>query len=208
MADLLEQLGSIPPHRVRLFPSPGKAAERDVIRIEAREGRLCELVDGVLVEKPTGFYESRVAAALIYFLEDFLTRHDLGVVVGEAGMMRLAPRRVRIPDVSFISWARLPRRKVPRKPIPDLVPDLAVEVLSASNTPEEMKRKLQEYFQAGVRLVWFIHPGTRKVEVYTSAEEFTLLGPKQTLEGGAVLPGFVLPIQKLFARADRGKGRP
>src|SRR5215210_5349558 len=77
MADVLEQLGDVPLRRVLADPPPGTATEQDVIEVEAREKRLCELVDGVLVEKPMGFYESRVATVLSHFLEDFLDRHDL-----------------------------------------------------------------------------------------------------------------------------------
>ena len=145
VADLLTQLGSIPAHRVRLPPLPGTATKQDVIEIEARENRLCELVDGVLVEKPRGYYESRLAALILHFLEDFLEEHDLGMVLGADGTLEILPHLVRIPDVSFISWDRVPSRdELPAEPIPNLVPDLAVEVLSESNTPEEMKRKLRE----------------------------------------------------------------
>src|SRR5437870_6122125 len=122
IGDLLEELGDIPPWRVRLRPAPGTATERDVIAVEARENRLCELVDGVLVEKAPGFYESRVAALVFHFLEEYLEEHDLGIVVGADGMMRLAPRLVRIPDGSFVSWKRLPGRRVPRDPIARLSP--------------------------------------------------------------------------------------
>ena len=207
MADLLEQLGDVPLWRVLADPAPGTATEQDVIDIEAREKRLCELVDGVLVEKPMGFYESRVAAVLIQLLGNFLDQHDLGIVVGEAGMMRLAPGRVRIPDVAFISWGRIPDRQVPRRPIPDLVPDLAVEVLSESNTDKEMARKRGEYFQAGVRLAWFIDPVERTAEIYTAADQSTAIGQAGALDGGDVLPGFVLPLPELFARADRQRPR-
>ncbi len=206
VADLLERLGSVPANRVRLHPHPGTATVQDVITIEARENRLCELVDGVLVEKPMGFYESRLAIALSYFLEDFLTLHNLGIVAGADGMIRLAPRLVRIPDVSFISWKRLPKRKIPREPVPHLVPDLAVEVLSESNTEAEMKRKIREYFDAGVQLVWLIDPETRTAEVYTAPDQSTLLREKQFLDGGTVLPGFRLLIRKLFVRANQGSG--
>ena len=65
---------------------------------------------------------------------------------------------VRIPDVAFTSWERLPGRRVPPEPIPELAPDLAVEVLSQSNTEAEMTRKRGEYFAAGVRLVWLVDP--------------------------------------------------
>ena len=143
LADLLERFGAIPAARIRYDPPPGTATEQDVITLEARENRLFELVDGVLVEKAMGFYESFLAMRLVQFLLTFVEQHALGIVAGAAGMLRLAPGRVRIPDVSFISWDRLPQRRVPRQPIPDLVPDLAVEVLSEGNTPREMEQKLQ-----------------------------------------------------------------
>src|SRR5687768_16318248 len=103
MADLLEALGDVPPDRVRLRPAPGTATERDVVEVQTREGRPCELVDGVLVEKPMGLRESLWACVLIGILEDFLKRHDLGIVTAPDGAMRLMPGLVRIPDVSFIS---------------------------------------------------------------------------------------------------------
>jgi Uma2 family endonuclease len=207
LADLLEQLGDVPLCRILVEPAPGTATEQDVIDVEAREKRLCELVDGVLVEKPMGFYESRVAIVLSHFLENFLDEHDLGIVVGEAGMMRMGTGLVRIPDVSFIAWDRLPDRQIPRRPIPDLVPDLAVEVLSESNTDKEMERKRGEYFQAGVRLAWFIDPVERTAEVYTAPDQPTATGQDGALDGGDVLPGFVLPLRELFARADRQRPR-
>ena len=73
-------------------------------------------------------------------------------------MLKLDIDLVRIPDVSFVSWDRVPGRKFPSEPVPPLVPDLAVEVISPSNTPKEMDEKLQEYFEKGVRLVWFVRP--------------------------------------------------
>jgi Uma2 family endonuclease len=208
VADLLERLGQVPPERVRLRPAPGTATEQDVLDVEAREDRLCELVDGVLVEKAMGLYESVVAVVLIGILEEFLKRNDLGIVVGEAGMMRLAAGLVRIPDVAFISWDCLPGRKVPRRPIPDLAPDLAVEVLSESNTAKEMACKLREYFRAGARLVWYADPVARTVRVHTSPRRSALLGEADTLDGGDVLPGFALPVRDWFARADRSGPRP
>src|SRR5262249_14451440 len=157
-ADLLEHLGGIPPHRIRIFPPPGTATEQDVTDIGASEGRLYELIDGVLVEKTMGYFESRLAMLLGHFIESFLEQHDLGIVVGLDGTVRLAPGMVRSPDVAFFSWNHFPNRQLPRESIPNLVPDLAVEVLSASNTRQEMDRKLHEYFATGVRLVWYVDP--------------------------------------------------
>jgi len=201
VVDLLDQFGPIPASRIRHDPAPGTATEQDVIDIEARENRLCELVDGILVEKTVGYYESCLAVQLIRFLGNFADEHDLGVVAGEAGMLRLAPGLVRIPDVSFISWNRLPGRRIPREPIPDLAPDLAVEVLSQSNTPQEMDRKLRDYFAAGASLVWYVDPQSRTVRVHTAPDQSKLLGEEATLRGGDLLPGFELPLCRLFAEA-------
>src|SRR5207249_3965907 len=151
LADLLRRLGSIPPDRVRFPPPPGAATERDLLDAVEAENRLCELVDGVLVEKAMGFRESLLAIALSGYLRGFVVPRNLGLVTGAEGMVWLSPGLVRIPDVAYISWDRIPGRKVPAEPIPHLAPDMAVEVLSEGNTAEEMARKLREYFAARVR---------------------------------------------------------
>lgn len=201
LADLLVRLGHVPPDRIRLHPAPGTAKETDLLVRPGGEKRLCELVDGVLVDKPMGYYESLLAALLIRFLGRFLDEHDLGVVLGADGTLRLAPGLVRLPDVSFISWDRFPGRRLPAEPIPDLAPDLAVEVLSKSNTDAEMARKLQEYFSAGCRLVWYVLPDVRAVRVYTDPTEVRILHEDDILDGGAVLPGFRLTVREWFDRA-------
>src|SRR5262245_48486444 len=198
VSDLLHQLCDIPPERVRLQPPPGTATEADVIAVHSREDRLCELVDGVLVEKTLGYYESYIAATLIRLFGNYVVAHDLGIVAGADGMMRLAPGLVRIPDVSFVSWEKLPGHLLPRQAIPDLVPDLAVEVLSEGNMPREMARKLNEYFALGVRLVWLVNPMTESTEAYPSRSQSTVLDKSATLEGGVILPGFTLSLSALF----------
>jgi Uma2 family endonuclease len=200
LADLLDRLG-VPPKRIRFRPPPGTATEADVLAYLNGEKRLCELVDGVLVEKPMGFYESVLAVILIGFLQAFREQHDLGIVSGPDGTLRLNPGLVRIPDVAFFSWERFPNRELPADAIPDLVPDLAVEVLSEGNTEPEMARKLQEYFRAGVRLVWYIDPRTRTAQVYTSPDDAHRVREDDALDGGAVLPGFRLTLRELFNRA-------
>ncbi|HQU41587.1 MAG TPA: Uma2 family endonuclease, partial [Pirellulales bacterium] len=100
LTDLAELFGPMPAWRIRSVPVPGTATEQDVIDIEEHENRLCELVEGVLVEKTVGFYESVIAVAIARRLGDFVEAHNLGVVSGEGGMMRLFPGMVRIPDVA------------------------------------------------------------------------------------------------------------
>jgi Uma2 family endonuclease len=203
LADLLEQLGGNAPERVRFLPAPGTATEEDVLAIRnSPERRLCELVDGVLVEKAMGLRESYLASVLITLLLTFVRPRNLGLVTAPDGTMRLAPGLVRIPDVAFISWDRLPNRRVPTDPLPDVAPDLAVEVLSVGNTAREMTRKRQDYFAAGVQIVWQVDPATRIVEVFTAPEQSTVLHAAQALEGGTVLPGFTLPLAALFGTLD------
>jgi Uma2 family endonuclease len=206
LADLLDGLGSIPLERVRLHPAPGTAVEEDLLKYVAGGRMLCELVDGVLVEKPMGFYESILAAVLIGHLRAFVQARDLGVVISPDGAMCLERGLVRSPDIGFLSWSRFPGRKIPREPIPAIAPDLAVEVLSKGNTEPEMQRKLREYFRSGARLVWYADPRALTVRVYTSPEKVTLLDENGTLDGGDVLPGFSLPIRQWFAEAGEQAG--
>ena len=83
-------------------------------------------------------------------------------------MLRLSPGLVRIPDLSFISRARLAHHRLAHAPILPLAPDLAVEVLSEGNPPREMARKVRDYFDAGCGLVWLVDPRTRTAAVYSS----------------------------------------
>lgn len=203
LADLVKRLGDIPINRIRLYPAPGTATVADLLDDPGDDYKMCELVEGTLVEKPMGFYESMLAVVLGQLLRNFLDQHDLGIIAGEEGPLRLSPGLVRKPDVTFIAWERLPNEELPAEPIPDLAPDLAVEVLSASNTKREIDRKLQEYFAAGTRLAWVLDPKRRTVRVHTSATEFRTLSENDTLDGGEVLPGFQLPIRDWFERARR-----
>lgn len=202
VAELQERLGGIPAERIRLNPPPGTATEEDLLHVLDHEDRICELIDGVLVEKPMGYYESIVAMELVYILRRYLDSNPLGKILGPDGTLRILHKQVRAADVAFLSWDRFPNRRLPKKPIPPLVPDLAIEILSKSNTKGEMKRKLRDYFDAGVRLVWLIDPPTRSAKSYTAADRFEPVPPNGTIDGGDVLPGFILSLQELFDNAE------
>lgn len=203
LADLLERLGGVPLDRIRFHPYPGTATKQDVIDIDAHEDRLCELIEGVLVEKTMGLKESLLASFLGSLLINFVIPRNLGIVTGADGTVELMPDLVRIPDVAFTNWDRIPGGKCPEDPIPLLAPNLAVEVLSRSNTQGEMKAKRGEYFGAGVELVWEIDPEDRTVAVYVSQKKAKVLRAGDILDGGKVLPGFTLAVQALFAELDR-----
>lgn len=187
-----------------MFPPPGQATPEDVEEIRAHEDRLCELIDGILVEKTMGWIESRLAVAIAFLIGKYLETNDLGVVTGADGTVRLYGNQVRIPDVSFFSWERFPNRKLPRESSPLLTPDLAIEVLSKSNTAREMDRKLKEYFTAGTQLVWYIDPIDQSARAFSAPDQFEELRGPQLLTGGIVLPGFSVSIDELFLRAGAG----
>ena len=204
VADLLERLDGIPAERIRIHPEPGTATEADLLRVLDHENIICELVAGTLVEKPMGYEESRLAGFVLTFLNIYLMRHNLGLAAGPDGTLRLTSGLVRVPDISFVSWDRLPDRKRPLGPVPMLSPDLAIEVLSKSNTRQEMDRKLGEYFDSGVLAVWLIDPKSRTAQVFSSPEESSLLTEADSLDGGTILPGFRLALRELFEVANRG----
>ncbi len=199
MADVIHQLGGIPADRILMRPTPGTATEADAVR-----HKLCELIDGTLVRKAVGYEESRLALILSHFIEDFLEENNIGFTVGADALHRLAPGRLREPDVAFTRWERMPRRRVPKEAIGSIVPDLAVEVLSRGNRKREIEQKRREYFTAGVTLVWIMDPRKRTVDVWTDADTRTVLHEDDALDGGDVLPGFRLPIRRWIERAERG----
>jgi Uma2 family endonuclease len=192
---LRRYFGMIPADRILLDPPPGTATEKDAVWINEHGNRLCELVDGVLLEKAMGADESEIGLWLGRWIFPYLQEHHLGKLLGADALLKLMPGLLRAPDVSFISWERYPKGK-PK--VPAVAPDLAVEVISESNTKKEIARKRREYFTCGSRLVWEIDPRKETVEVYTSLKKCKVLGVKDTLDGGKVLPGFKLRVAELF----------
>ena len=205
LEDRLADLGGIAPSRVRAFPAPGSATLDDLIETQRTDDRLCELVDGTLVEKPMGWQESLLAMVLVGSLGGFLESHPLGVITGPDGVTQLFEKIARAADVAFFCWGRMPDGKLPTHPVPELVPDFVVEVLGISNTRGEMARKRREYFQAGVRLVWMVDPQSRTVAVYTDPESFSVASEEDIIDGRDVLPGWTVDLGSLFAKLD-GKG--
>jgi len=203
VADMLAALGGVSPERIQMNPTPGKATEDDLLALHARSGRICELVDGVLVEKIMGAPEALLAGFILHLFWQHLEVHDLGIVLAPDGLLRILGRQVRVPDVSFIRWERFADRQVPREQVFPVAPDLAIEILSPGNTQEEMSRKLRDYFDAGVCLVWYIDPETRTAWTYTAADQGIEFGPTGVLSAGSVLPGFELSLERLFAKLDR-----
>lgn len=198
LAELLDDLGGIPADRVCYDPPPGRATERDLVRLHGRDGKLYELVNGTLVEKPMGRPESVLASELNRLLGTFVRGHDLGFCTGPDDLIEVLPNVVRGPDVSFVSWLKRPDRTSGSAAVARDLPDLAVEVISPSNTPKEITRKIGEYFRGGIPLVWVIDHRRRTAAVYTAPDAKVVVAETGTLDGGEVLPGFRVSLAELF----------
>jgi Uma2 family endonuclease len=161
---------------------------------------LYEVVDGQLKEKAVGAREIEIATLLIEFLAPFVRAHRLGKVLGEMIFrINIIKDLQRRPDVAFVSSARWPiKRRVPDTAVWDLVPDLAIEVISPTNAAVDVQTKIHEYFEAGVRSVWVIYPKQKSIHVYASTTQIQGLQLGDELDGGELIPGFRLPLAALF----------
>lgn len=161
---------------------------------------LHEVVNDEVVElAPMGAYEVHLASILGGEVRAFAHANKLGR--GEIEMLfdMGIEGRQRRPDVSFVSFERWPADKqVPRTSAWKVVPELAVEVASPSNTGEDVLLKVAEYFQAGVVRVWVVWPSVEQVYVYDSPTRVTIVPLAAALDGAPVLPGFALPLASLF----------
>lgn len=156
-----------------------------------------ELVDGQWEAKEMGtMRHSGVGTRLIIRLGGYVETHQLGGVYGPDATFQIG-RNERLPDVSFLSAARMPEGGELDEKCP-VAPDLAVEVISPSESWAKVNRKLREYFAAGVQQVWLVSLELREVHVYDSPKTMTVLGEEDELVSEALLPGFRLRISELF----------
>ncbi len=201
IGELCDRLGGVSAHRVCADPAPGTATVRDYARRDGRSatGAICELADGTLLEKPKGASESVLAQEIAFCLRLYLRDHPIGYVGGEACLIQLAPGPVRVPDISVTLWGDRPAGLTSIDAVTKEIPALVVEVVSPSNTAREIARKVEEYFRAGVRVVWIVNPQRRSAAVYTGVATLTRLDAAGTLTAEAVLPGFALPLATAFA---------
>lgn len=168
----------------------------------AGDDPLYEIIDNQRVElPPMSTLAAVLSSDLVYFLGSFARTQSLGRAVAEV-LFRLPVNgnRSRRPDGAFVSYQRWPKDR----PIPargdawEVVPNLAVEVVSPHDLVEELFTKLDEYFHAGVEQVWVAYPNHNLLQVYDSLTQVRGLTRNDTLDGGSVLPGFQLPLASLF----------
>lgn len=160
----------------------------------------CELVGGRIVRMtPTNPTHGRIEVNVAAALRAFVRTQNLGVVMaGEVGVFTTRdPDTVRAPDVLFLSHERDALR-TRRDGFLEVAPDLVVEILSPTDRPDAVRRKLDEYFAAGVRLAWVIDPATRTVRVHRPSGDVRSVAAGEIIAGDDVLPGFVLPVDEVF----------
>ena len=160
-------------------------------------GNEFELVDGRLVRvNPNNWNHARLAVRIGARLLAFVEPRNLGTVMVAAGhTLRRNPDTVRGPDVSFVHRGRT--EHLPNRGFFPGAPDLAVEVVSPDNTMPELLAKAAEYIAAGTAVVWIVDPDAQAACVIT-AEGATTVAEQGTLDAGATLPGFTLPLGELF----------
>jgi Uma2 family endonuclease len=166
---------------------------------------LYEVVDGLVREKPEmGAYEAALASVLGSLLDNFGRTNRIGQAFVEA-LFRLDHDQglQRRPDVAFVSTDRWPlNRRPPRGEWAwDVIPDLAVEVISPTNRTLEDFVKIREYFPAGVRLVWMVLPAVDQIYVFHSPTEVRVLQRGDVLDGESVIPGFRVEVNELFGES-------
>jgi Uma2 family endonuclease len=163
-------------------------------------GRGLELVRGELREMaPAGFDHGAVCVTIASLLHTHVRAHKLGVVVGAETGFVLArnPDVVRGADAAFVASARIPTTGRPVK-YWDGGPDVAVEVLSPTDTVEQVEEKVDDYLAAGTPLVWVINPRRKTVTIYKPGGKPVILSETDTLDGGDVVPGFSCLVARIF----------
>jgi Uma2 family endonuclease len=171
----------------------------EFVRLPDEDPYKLELARGRLVrEPPPGAPHGWLVWKLFAALHNHVAEHGIGIVVNETGfLLSVDPPTVRGPDLAVIKSENLPREGLPEG-YWTRAPDVAIEILSPSNSAVEIQEKVLDYLTAGSRLVWVADPHSRSVIVYGSGHENRLLTLGDDLEGGDVLPRFRIALADLF----------
>ena len=162
------------------------------------DGFRCELVRGELVKMPpAGFRHGDIGLAVASHLRRHVNAMRLGRVVASDTGYQLSVDHVLAPDVSFVSESRLPASGLPEGFFQG-APDIAVEVISPSEREQHILEKVGDYLRYGCKMVVVIRPRTRRVEVHLPNREMQILESDDVLDGGAIVPGWQLPIAEIF----------
>lgn len=181
-------------------PVPHSGLTAEELLVLPGEGGRTELVRGTVVHMtPAGARRGAVTARIGRLLDEYVEAHGFGVCCGaETGfVLRRAPDTVRAPDAAVVAASRVPATGIPAAYWP-CAPDLAVEVVSPRDRPAEIQARIEEYFDAGTRLVWLVEPEKRTVRVCRSAHDVRVLEANDDIDGGDVMPGFRCAVRRLF----------
>jgi Uma2 family endonuclease len=156
-----------------------------------------ELVEGELITVSPGmFLHNRLRDRLLILLTAFVEAHQLGTVIAEQSF-HLFGDTVRVPDVAFLRSGRT----LPPYKLPESAPDLAIEVISPSNTPREIDQRVSDFFAAGCKRVWLVYPEYREVYIHGLSGVVRRRGD-DSLEDPELLPGFSVKVSTLFKQAE------
>ena len=167
---------------------------------QADDGYQYELVKGIIRRMPLAGFEHGILSSKIGSnLDKHIKKHQLGYVcsAGTGFKISQAPDTVRAPDAAFVRQAAIDEQGIPNG-YWEGAPDLAVEVISPSDTDTEVDEKVDEWLIAGCEMVWVVNPRRETVEMYRSPEDIIVLRRDDILDGGDVIAGFQCQVRDLF----------
>ena len=180
-------------------------------------GHRYELVDGELVDMDGAPRHGRVTGHIYMLAFNQVAERRLPFDVGVNTGFQMNPHTLRFPDVHVTRWEKMAKYDEAVGGWPDFAPDVAIEVISPSNTPAVLNRKTEEYFANGTQAVWIADPGPRTVAIRRPGQPERISGSDDMLYGDPEIPGFACAVADIFAALDRmpnavtdpaGNGRP
>ena len=170
-------------------------------------GHRYELVDGQLVDMDGKPRHGRVTGEIYHLLRVHIGDTDLPLEIGVNAGFQMDQFTLRFPDVHVTTWERMAAYDEDGPGFPRFAPDVAIEVVSASNTPAALARKTEEYFANGARAVWIADPADRTVRIRRPGAVALVFGPDDIMSGDPEIPGFSCAVADIFAALDRMPGR-
>jgi Uma2 family endonuclease len=177
-----------------------KAEFYEFMDLPQNANKTFELVGGEVIEKmPTFGYSSGVNARLTTFIGMYLLKNDIAHFTDAQGGYDIDDENTLVPDIGVILKSR--QAELPTDSYVPLVPDFVIEVVSQSDLKDpknRIEKKLKKYREIGVRLIWYVYPGRKEVEVYKLGQAKLIVGLNGILDGGDVLPDFTLSVRDIF----------
>ena len=168
----------------------------------ADPGHRYELVDGELIDMDGVPRHGRVVVQLGRMIANHVDNHRLPLDVGSSTGFAMGTHTLRFPDVHVTRWERMAGYDEDAGGFPHFAPDVAIEVVSPSNTARELERKTSEYFANGASAVWIADPALRSVIIRRPGVTDQTFGPEDTLDGNPEIPGFVCAVADIFSVLD------